>query len=586
MRAPVLLLPLALLPLARRGLLPPGLAFVLANGAWLIVLGALAAAAVLFWRGAGLPSERLWTRVSTWLDGRPTRWVALAPALVALVAALLLVPAYRWYGLPSGDEPKYLRLAVSLYRDLDADVAANQPGRLELGGLAQNITHLCERTARTLKALARGDRPAAERAWSQRNWTVAGWGGGLYYVQSPGLPALLVPALALDPPPGPEGPPPPLAIVTLAGLWAFALVQTMKLGAEVSGSRWAGLLAAIAVTTAAPLLVGGQHFYPEAAAAAAVPWLARWLRAGAPRPGLARTLALGLIAGALAWLHVKLLPLGLTAASLLALRLRPRERALLLVAVALPLTGLLLFQYAVTGLLRPDAIYLRFGSDVYRGPGDFLSAGLLGGLANALFGPRDGSFVMAPVLLSAALALPRLWRRDRATTLALGALFASLWVVAALHGGGAPGPPARLLAPVLPLLAVPLALSLVELGDYLPFRWAVVGLALASWTLSAAMLQDWRRTVKPFRGVLTPATDFTADLPGGTASGAATAASGGLLLLVGVFWARRLSLVQSGGPASVANVWRRILALHAAAWATVLVVSGTLHGLRVLLAPP
>jgi len=125
-RAPVLLLPLALLPLARRGLLPPGLAFVLANGAWLIVLGALAAAAVLFWRGAGLPSERLWTRVSTWLDGRPTRWVALAPALVALVAALLLVPAYRWYGLPSGDEPKYLRLAVSLYRDLDADVAASK----------------------------------------------------------------------------------------------------------------------------------------------------------------------------------------------------------------------------------------------------------------------------------------------------------------------------------------------------------------------------------------------------------------------------------------------------------------------------
>lgn len=92
-----------------------------------------------------------------------------------------------------------------------------------------------------------------------------------------------------------------------------------------------------------------------------------------------------------------------------------RHRLVLATAVALPLAGLLLSQYSVTGLLRPDALYLRFGSDIYRGPQDFLSARLSAGLVNALFGGRDGLFTIAPVLLAAAFALPRLWRRDRPT---------------------------------------------------------------------------------------------------------------------------------------------------------------------------
>ena len=577
---------MALSPLLPRRLLPPGLDFALANGAWLVLSGATAAAVTLAWRSVAGRAPRLWPGSSAWLERLPSRTAVLALTVASLAAALWLVPAYRWYGPPSGDEPKYLRLAYSLYRDLDAEVAADQPGALGFDGVAPNLAHLWRRTRGTLATLGRGDRPSPAQVWGQGNWTVAGWHGGLYYVQSPGLPALLVPALALRPPDGPEGPAPPLTVCTLAGLWALALVQATRLATEVSRSRLAGLLAAGAVCLSAPLLVGGQHFYPEVAAAAAVPWLARWLRPGGPCPGSPRVLILGVVAGALPWLHVKFLPLGLTCAVLLALRLRPRQRALLALAVALPLAGLLLFQYGVTGLLRPDALYLRFGSDLYRGPADFLSLRLSTGLVNAIFGGRDGLLVMAPILLASALALPRLWRRDRPTALALGALFASLWLVAAVHGGGAPGPPGRLLAPVIPLLAVPLAVGLAELHDHLPFRWTVVALLLASLALSGAMLADWRRTVKPFRGVLTAETDFTADLPGGS-SPAAGLAGGVLLVLMGAFWARRVSPMAPGGDAPAAQqAWRQILAFHAAAWASVLAASAALHGLRGLLAPP
>ena len=75
------------------------------------------------------------------------------------------------------------------------------------------------------------------------------------------------------------------------------------------------------------------------------------------------------------------------------------------------------------------------------------------------------------------------------------------------------------------------------------------------------------------------------DLPAGGVSGAATLASGGFLVLVGAFWARRLSSVVPRPRTVAAEVWRQILAFHAAAWATLFLSSAALHGLRVLLAP-
>ena len=70
---------------------------------------------------------------------------------------------------------------------------------------------------------------------------MAGRGGGLYHLQSPGLPVILLPGFALQRALWPEVTAPWLPLLTVAALWAFGLVQGVRLAEEVSGSRAAGV---------------------------------------------------------------------------------------------------------------------------------------------------------------------------------------------------------------------------------------------------------------------------------------------------------------------------------------------------------
>jgi hypothetical protein len=339
------------------------------------------------------------------------------------------------------------------------------------------------------------------------------------------------------------------------------------------------------------MLIGGYHFYPEAAAAAAVPWLFRHIRPGGPEPGSPRAAFLGLVIGGLPWLHPKFVPLAVALGLLLVIRLRSGRLALIFAAAGavLPLLGLLLFDRQVTGLLRPDAFYRRYGDEVYTGPAALVSSTMPTGLVNAVFAARDGVVVMAPILALGLIALPLLWRRDSATAWRLAAVFASLWVAAAVHSGGAAGPPGRLLSPVAVLLAAPLAAGLVALRAYLPFRWTAVALALVTSAISLAMLRDFRRVVNPYRGVFASAdVNFAQDLPDAVRgpehlsafSRAARDLGRGLVLAAAAgFWAWRFARVRPGGEEDGAEAWRRIRDLHLGWWATIAVASVVLHAL-------
>jgi hypothetical protein len=141
---------------------------------------------------------------------------------------------------------------------------------------------------------------------------------------------------------------------------------------------------------------------------------------------------------------------------------------------------------------------------------------VVNGLVTALFGARDGLFVMAPVLLAGALAIGAGLRHDRRATLALAVVFASLWIAAAVHEGGAPGPPGRLMAPVACVLAVFLAFGLVRLSKSLAYLLTATTLAALTLTITVAMFDDWRRTNNPYREMFAaPTRDFAKDLPDG-----------------------------------------------------------------------
>jgi hypothetical protein len=334
-----------------------------------------------------------------------------------------------------------------------------------------------------------------------------------------------------------------------------------------------------------------MHFYPETVAVAVLAWAVRFVRPGGPAPGRARSAALAAAIGALPWLHPKLMPVTVALALLLGVRLRGDRKALLaaLTTGLLPILGLLLFDHHVTGQLRPDALYVVYGSEVYTGLGALLSARLLTGFVNGLFAARDGLFVMAPATIAGALALPLMWRRDRGTALALAGVFAALWFIAAVHEGGAPGPPARLMSPAAPLLAVPLAVGLQERGRRLPFRWTWAALALITLSLTWAFRADWLRTTNPYRG-LPPERNFAPDLPDGPRDLVASPPAarhfpdllrGVLLAATLAAWAgvlcRRTRDVEAFADARTA--WRQIRDTHLGWWATLAFLSFSLHAL-------
>src|SRR6185295_14338486 len=98
-------------------------------------------------------------------------------------------------------------------------------------------------------------------------------------------------------------------------------------------------------------------------------------------------------------------------------------------------------------------------------------------------------------------------------------------------------------------------------------RWTVALLVILSALVTVTMLRDWRRSVKPYRHMLTPETDFARDLPAGPpAAGEAAAprprgreiARGALVVALVGFWTwvcGRLRPADAEGPE---DRWRAI----------------------------
>ena len=571
-------------------MLGPFAAWLLTSGRWLVVSAAAASALSL----AVTAFARPWPagqRAAARLDAIPGRVFAAALFAVGVLAMLALVPGYRWAGDGLlGDEPKYLRITESLYYDLDTDVGGGTRVPPTPAGVLRNVLWLARTTAQAGARLPEDGETPPAHVWRAGHLTVAGRNGGLYHLQSPGLPAILLPGFALQRALWPEVTAPWLPLLTVAALWAFGLTQGVLLAEEVSGSRAAGVLAGFLIAFSAPVFLSGYHFYPEAAALALVPWL---VRATLGRPmGTLGLIARGIAIGFLPWLHVKFYLLAVVLLGLIGARAGGRLRAAALAMPPLVLGALLaLHHHSIAGLWTPDALYRRYGPDIYAGPGDFLSADTLRGALIALFGAVDGLFVMAPASIAGALAIVCLFRRDRRRGAALVAVVAAASAAAAVHGGGAPGPPGRLMAPVACVFGAALAAGLVSMRSRPPFRWTVFILALAGLSITVTMRADWRRAVSPYRRMFaSPDRDFSRllpGLPGPTREGRLRPdiARALALLSVAAFWAWRVGRADrehAAADATAANLaarWAALRDTHLAFWATMAVATVVLSAL-------
>jgi hypothetical protein len=369
------------------------------------------------------------------------------PALLLLGWGLLLVVGLTYTSRlrVTGDEPHYLLMAQSLWREHDLD-------------LRDNLEREDWREYTPGPLVPHYGFPRAD--------------GRPYPAHSPGLPLLLAPVYAL----GGRA----LCVVALTLAAALLGLELWRAARRLTNDGEAALLAFMLVLMP-PVAFYAFHVYTEVPGALALAVSLRLLTDGSGKEGegsVWRAVAAALLASALPWLHLKMTAAAAALAVVALRRLRGRARgAFLAVAVAMA-AAFLAYYRSVFGVASPLAIYGGMPKDADGSP------------ARALFGLLlDRSFGLlpyAPVFLLALAGLGRLARMRAWEPLLLGvavlapALFWRMW-------WGGQCPPARFLVPLAPLLGLALAARVASSRAGLArWRWPLAALALAVTVVTTA----------------------------------------------------------------------------------------------------
>lgn len=431
-----------------------------------------------------------------------------AVVLVAFLAYALLTPewARQWDGHP-GNEPKYLRMAVALGHDLtlDAEGVSAPMEDLPVTPLGEALVSsggaLARESWRMAVAVARGEAGRdAIRATRITRQTIRGKEGGVYYVLAPGPSLVLAPAFRVDRALNrARGTPGRIVVGVLAwnALAALLVVAVFLLVRDVTGRPGLAATLAFGFGVLPPFLFYFFQFYPEMTGALV---LAVAFRVLALRPERLERhpWLLGALFATLPWLHQKFLPvwLVLVATAVWVMWRRwpvlPRSSAprndwrrwllAFLVPQALSLYLTALYNFAITGSVRPDALFLAWG------PGGVTTARVGQGLLGILLDARYGIVPYVPLLVLAAAGLVLGGARRFAVVLPAAGVY-YLTVASADNWAGAVCNLGRYFMPVAPVAIALVAVALARVSQ----RRGVLAFALilAGWSALLA-LALWR----------------------------------------------------------------------------------------------
>jgi hypothetical protein len=359
-----------------------------------------------------------------------------ARALSFAVPFVLYLAVGLWYTTRlrvSGDEPHYLLMAQSLWREGDLDLQDNlkrEDWREYTPG------------------------PVGEHYGAPRK------DGRPFPAHSPGLPWLLAPVYAAGG---------RLACVVVLAAAAAALVAlTRMLALRLGAGEEAGWLAWLA-TLGPPVLFYAFHVYTEVPSALAL-WGGLALLSAAASPAAAASSAL--VVGTLPWLHVKMIAAAAVLGLVAGVQLRGRSLVTFAAAAASMAAGYAAYLVHVFGRPTPLAIYAGAPPQMSGSP----AAALAGLFLDRSFGllPHAPVFLLG---LAGIVSLCRRWRETWPLLLAGAAVLAPVLPWRMWWGGQSPA--ARFLVPLVPLLAIAAALRLTESGRGLA-RWRWVLAALGS----------------------------------------------------------------------------------------------------------
>jgi len=415
-----------------------------------------------------------------------SRWhLELAIAAVLAAASLVASPRLRFQSVLVGDEPKYLRYLENWYRGRGVEVS-------ELGAIADlpagsssniggNLTRMDQALRRVATDLTSRRRGTIATARPLGGWFVEGVHGGRYQVHSPGMSLLLFPGYVIDRWVSttqrwhPQFPTDLYATnLTVLMLWIVWSAAVFRLLSAYTGRNVLSALITTVVFLSLPVTAFAYQYYPEVAAGLGVALLARYalLASDTRRPS---GVWYGAVAGFLPWLHVRFLPL--TAAATIAVVLRHRRKPVSIAAFAcgatLSLVALAVYTYHITGSGWPWAMYALTDDTAL-----FSAARAWRDLPALWLDRTWGLVAQSPIYLVAVPGVWLTWRRSRSMAIAIGVAVLLIAVPAAGHGyTGAFTTPLRLVAAVLPLLAIPMADAVVTFGGR---RWFAAAATLAA----------------------------------------------------------------------------------------------------------
>jgi hypothetical protein len=406
-------------------------------------------AAFLLWTGP--VAAAVWLGVIAGMVLPRTSWGyaprLYIPAAIALAAYL----AGGWWLaqiLPGGDEPHYLVITQSLLRDGDIRVENNYA-----------------------QGQYREYFPVPLRPHFGRRGT----NGEHYSIHAPGLPAVVAPAFAAFGYPG--------VVVFLALVAAIGSALLWRAGYLLTGDVSAAWFAWAAGFLTVPFFFEAFAVYPDNLAATLVLFAA--LPLFDERVSASRWVAIGAALALLPWLHTRFAIISAIVGVVLSLRLigSAAGRAQLGRLLLIPLLGAI----GWFGFFR--VIYGTFDPSVpYGGDTQTRAVNMLNGLPALLFDQQFGILPNAPVYGFAFAGLVMLARQRTRLAFEMAAISVTyLMAVSVFHmWWGGSSAPARFLAPVLPLLAIPAA-WLWSSTSSAATRAVGVALLLASLTLTAIM---------------------------------------------------------------------------------------------------
>ena len=532
--------------------------------AWGILAGLAAWALAIEWRTATRPAGSPGPPDQVTADearARRRRWTT-AVLLGSLVSSGVLASQFvRTPLFPGGDEPHYLVIAQSLWRDGDLRIENNH---------------------------TRGDYQEYFHRTLTPHYLTRGVDRQIYSIHPIGMPVLMTPVYALG---GYD-----LVVCALLLLAAIAMTSAWRLAWAVTGSASAATFAWAVLALGPPWIFNTFAVYPEVPAACAVAlafaWTSGWhaereTHRRAVDVPVRRWWAAGVAIACLPWFSTKYLVMAAVLGFVSLLRAwwpwpadaTARRRALVrTLAVGVPnvvsLAGWFLFFKLIWGTWSPTAPY---GSQRETRL-EYLPSGGPG----LLFDQEYGIVAFAPALLMVLPGLWALWRQggaSRRLALEIIAVFAGLLgVVGAFHiwwGGSAIV--GRPLVSALPLLVVPVAAHWHACATQ-PLRRAAqrvllcVGTALTVLLASAQgglLLVAGRDGASQVLEYLAPSTPVWTMLPSFLRQPPLQAAAGmclwaGLALLAGHLIGRGVTARQDAGrqhvlawTAIVRDRWRR-----------------------------